>query len=279
MPVQARAALEALLRAKRLDGTLTSSMPLARPEHAVAPSALLQLDARLGGGWPRGQVSELVGPPSAGRTLVAASSLAATTRRGELAALVDATDTFDPPSAAVAGIVWPHLLWVRGIQVAHGHMSREVAERVVDRAIKAASLVLSAGGFGLVVLDLADVPAPALRRVPFTTWLRLQRMVEGHETVALLVAPISLGRSTGGVSVSLSAAGSSAACGGWQGASGRARLFMGVTARATLRRARPLPDDDRAFEAVSCQSVSPSVHQSVVDQFLGWSTVTGNRRD
>jgi hypothetical protein len=248
MPMQARADLEALLRTRRLDGTLTSSMPLAGPEQAVAPSALPQLDARLGGGWPRGQVSELVGPPSTGRTLVAATSLAAATSRGELAALVDAADTFDPPSAAVAGMTWSHLLWIRGLPIVHGHAVREAVERAVDRAIKAASLVLSAGGFGLVVLDLADVPAIALRRVPFTTWLRLQRMVEGRETVALLVAPISLGRSTGGVSVSLSGAGSPIACGGWQGASDRARLFTGVAAHATLRRARPLPGDDEAFE-------------------------------
>jgi hypothetical protein len=257
MPMQARADLEALLRTRRLDGTLTSSMPLAGPEQAVAPSALPQLDARLGGGWPRGQVSELVGPPSTGRTLVAATSLAAATRRGELAALVDATDTFDPASASVTGIVWSQLLWVRGVPVAPGHASREVTERVVDRAIKAASLVLSAGGFGLVVLDLADLPAIALRRLAFTTWLRLQRMLEGREAVVLLVASISLGRSAGGVSVAL--AGPSAPCGAWRGASDRARLFTGVAAHATIRRARPSPDDDQAFE-IGCQVSGAADH-------------------
>jgi hypothetical protein len=251
MPAQALATLEALLRARRLDGTLTSSMPLARPEHAVAPSGVSQLDVRLGGGWPRGQVSEIVGPASAGRTLVAVSSLAAATRRGELAALVDAADTFDPPSAAAVAVAWSHLLWIRGAPATHGRATHEVADRIVDRSIKAASLVLSAGGFGFVVLDLADVPAIALRRVPFTTWLRMQRMVEGRDTVVLLVTPFSLGRSTGGVSVSLSPAGSRAACGRWQGALGRARLFTGVTAEATLRRARPLPGDDQAFEVMS----------------------------
>jgi hypothetical protein len=264
MPAQARATLEALLRAKQLDGTLTSSMPLARPEHAVAPSGIPRLDVRLGGGWPRGEVSEVVGPPSAGRTLVATESLAAATRRGEPSALVDATDAFDPPSAAVADVAWSHLFWVRGMPAAHGHSAREVVDRLVERAIKAASLVLSAGGFGLVVLDLADVPAIALRRVPFTTWLRFQRMVEGRDTVMILVAPASLGRSSGGVSVALSPAGVRAACGGWQGALGRARLFTGVTAQATLRRARPSPDDDVAFQIVN--------RQSVADQLSGLST-------
>lgn len=261
MPAQARANLEALLRARRLDGTLTSSMPLARPAQAVAPSTLPGLDTRLGGGWPRGQVSELTGPPSAGRTLVAVASLAAATSRGELAALVDAADTFDPPSAAVAGMAWSHLLWVRGLPVAPGHAMRETVERVVDRAVKAASLVLSAGGFGLVVLDLADIPVTVLRRVPFTTWLRLQRMVEGRETVALLVAPMPLGRSAGGVSVALSVAGPPHACGGWRGESSRARLFAGVTARATIRRAQPSPDDDQAFE-IGCQGSAAATRES-----------------
>jgi recA bacterial DNA recombination protein len=259
MPAHALADLEALLRTKRLDGTLTSSLPLARPEHTVASSGVPQCDARLGGGWPRGQVSEIAGPASAGRTLVAASSLAAATRRGELAALVDAADTFDPPSAAVAGIAWSHLLWIRGAPATHGRATREVLDRMVERAIKAASLVLSAGGFGLVVLDLADVPAIALRRVPFTTWLRLQRMVEGRETVVLLLTPFSLGRSTGGVSVSVSPSGARAAPGRWQGALGRARLFTGVTAQATLRRARPLPGDDEAFEIGPSRGAGPSV--------------------
>lgn len=252
MPVQARATLEALLRARQLDGTLTSSLPLARPEHTLAPSGLPRLDGRLGGGWPQGQVSEVVGPPSSGRTLIVARSLAAATRRGELAALVDATDVFDPPSAAAADVAWSHLLWVRGVPAVHGRSAREVIDRLVDRAVKAAALVLSAGGFGVLVLDLADVPALALRRVPFTTWLRLQRMVEGRDTVVLLVAPVCLGRSSGGVSVVLSPANSRAACGEWRGALGRARLFTGVTAQATLRRARPLPDDDQAFD-IRCQ--------------------------
>ena len=50
------------------------------------------------------------------------------------------------------------------------------------------NLVLQAGGFGLVVLDLADVAPRTVRSLPFTTWFRLARVIEGSDTVALLVA-------------------------------------------------------------------------------------------
>jgi len=61
-----RADLEALLRAKRLDCTLTALPPSVDPPHlhdefAVAPTGALVLDTALLGGFPRGQLSEIVG--------------------------------------------------------------------------------------------------------------------------------------------------------------------------------------------------------------------------
>jgi hypothetical protein len=75
--------------------------------------------------------------------------------------------------------------------------------RVIDRAVKSFGLIAQAGGFGVVALDLADVPMPALRRLPFTTWFRLQRLIEGSQTVGILLAPEPLGRSARGVTVRL----------------------------------------------------------------------------
>ena len=46
------------------------------------------------------------------------------------------------------------------------------------------NLVLQAGGFGLVAFDLADVPRPALRQFPYTTWMRIARVIEGSQTAA-----------------------------------------------------------------------------------------------
>src|SRR5215217_3686304 len=105
MPL-ARAHLESLLRARQLDRTLTTALPPIDPrdESALAPSSITSLDARLGGGFPRGQLSELVGPRSSGRTSVVLRMIAAATARGELVALVDALDMLDVESAAAAGV-------------------------------------------------------------------------------------------------------------------------------------------------------------------------------
>ena len=241
-----RAALETLLRARKLDLTLTSAMPLA---HATAPvpaaSGLARLDDRLGGGLARGQLSEVVGAASSGRSVVMMSAIAAATARGELAALIDAGDRFDPASAADLDIRWSHLLWVRGtsldgLPVTTARDLPDPAARLVDRAIKAAGLVLSSGGFGLLVLDLADVPPRALARLPFTTWLRFERWLEGRDTVGLVVAPMPLARGAGGVSIRLTGGGR--AC--WNGVSDASRRFAGLDVRARLVRARPGAGDD-----------------------------------
>jgi hypothetical protein len=204
MPL-ARADLESLLRARRLDRTLTSALPCPDPfdEAAVAPTGITALDARLSGGFPRGQLSELAGPRSSARASLTLQLLAAATRRGELTAVVDALDMFDPPSAAAAGVDLDRLLWIRGHVVVNPGMCRDVNQRALEQAIKALTLVLQAGNFGLVVFDAAEAPVMALKRLPFTTWLRLQRMIEGSQTVCVLVGPEPMARSSAGLSVKL----------------------------------------------------------------------------
>src|SRR5580765_1361459 len=205
MPL-ARADLESLLRARQLDRTLTTALPQIDPrdEHALAPCGISALDARLGGGFPRVQLSELVGPRSSGRTSLLLQMLAAATRRGELVALVDALDMFDVESAAGAGVELERLLWIRGLVVTNPGMCRDLNQRAVVQAIRAFTLVLEAGNFGLVVFDAGEAPSDAIRRLPFTTWLRLQRMVEGTSTACLLVGSDRLSRSPRGLSLQAS---------------------------------------------------------------------------
>src|SRR5579872_2996255 len=83
-----------------------------RPAPEMASSGIPALDT-LTGGLPRGCLTELCGPVSAGRTTVLLAALAAATRRGEYCALIDASDALDPQSAAAAGIDLDRLLWVR----------------------------------------------------------------------------------------------------------------------------------------------------------------------
>ncbi len=201
----ARADLESLLRDRHLDRTLTTALAPLDPhdERAVAPTGLSLFDARMGGGFPRGELSELVGVRSAGRTSVLLQTLAAATRRGELVALVDALDWFDVESARAAGVDFARVLWVRGFVSAHPGLCRDSNQRALEQAIRALALALQAGTFGIVALDVADAPADALRRLPFTTWLRLQRMVEGSETACVLVGAEAMARSSAGLTVRL----------------------------------------------------------------------------
>jgi hypothetical protein len=221
MANHALAGLETALRARKLDRTLTTALPsLERHD----PSALIAtdvaaLDLCLRGGLPRGQLSEIVGSQSSGRTTIALQVIAASTSRGEIAAYVDTLDHLDVASAAAAGIDLDRLLWVRGPSTSLGtragtHTDRwgppsAFAERfggpdaILTRALKALNLVLQAGGFACVVLDLADVQPAALKRIPFTTWLRVQRVIEGSDTACVLVAPQPLARSAGGLTLSL----------------------------------------------------------------------------
>ena len=63
--------------------------------------------------------------------------------------------------------------------------------------------MLQSGGFGLVALDIADVPLDALRELPFNTWMRLQRVVDASDTACVLVADVPEARSARGVSIRL----------------------------------------------------------------------------
>jgi len=79
----------------------------------LQPSGVTELDAVLGGGFPRGSLVELCGPASSGRTSLAFSLLAQATERQEACAFVDVSDSLDPVSLAAAGVELPRLLWVR----------------------------------------------------------------------------------------------------------------------------------------------------------------------
>ena len=237
----ARADLETLLRSRRLDRTLTTALPPAAPDDEAAwgPTGVPGLDARFGGGLPRGHVSELVGPRSSGRTSVLLAVLAAATARGELVAVVDALDRLDVVSAAAAGVDLPRLLWIRGHVVASPGMCRDTNQRAVEQAIRALTLVLQAGNFGVVVLDLGEAPSDAVRRLPFTTWLRLQRIVEGSQTMCVLVGTEPMARSSAGLTVRFEpdASGGSRFSG---------RLFDGLNVKARVVRARARGIDDAA---------------------------------
>ena len=231
MANHALAALESALRDRKLDRTLTTAMvPLERMDpSALVPTDVSALDTCLRGGLPRGQLSELAGPRSSGRMTLFLHMVAAATARGEIAAFVDTLDRLDVASAAAAGVDLSRLLWIRGHDI--------------ERALKALNLVLQAGGFGVVAIDLADVPPAVLRQIPFTTWLRVQRAIEGSDTACVLLTSEPLARSAGGLTVSLTGRTT------WAGTSDRSRRLAGIDMRARVVSPRKRIDGTASLSA------------------------------
>ncbi len=212
--------LESLLQTKKLDGTLVGSRLDLRAR--VVSSGLADLDTVLGGGWRRGEVSEVVGRPSSGRTRVLWQTMAAATARGDVVGLVDAVDRFDPRAAAGTGLDLDRVLWVRGPMLTVELARSAMIARAVHQAVRAFDLIVRAGGFALVVLDLADIPARDLRTLPWTTWLRLAHANEGRDTVGLLVGAAPMGKSPRGATVHLE----TTSC--WTGESRQSRRLTGL---------------------------------------------------
>ena len=160
------------------------------PVEARTPTGLAPLDALLDGGFPQGQLAELVGPRTSGRTRVLLGALAGVTARGGWAALVDGTDGLDPAAAAMLGVPLGRLLWVR----CGGRLAT---------AWRAADVLVQRGGFELVVVDLGDLPPWALARTPPAVFVRLQRAVERAATGLLIAGPRRVAGSLAAVAVAL----------------------------------------------------------------------------
>jgi recombination protein RecA len=143
-----------------------------RPLVDTVPAGIHSVDF-LTGGFPRGSLTEIYGPPCSGRTSLLISALASRTAASEVCALVDARDAFDPTSAEAAGVRLKHLLWVRC--------------RNVDQALRSTDLLIQGGGFGLIALDFGDTPAQTVRYVPLQVWFRFRRAVESTPTILVVL--------------------------------------------------------------------------------------------
>jgi RecA/RadA recombinase len=221
-----RERLEAMLDARKLGGALRPVWALGGTNARVTSTGLPQLDQELGGGWRQGEISEIVGARSAGKTSLLLASLQAAIGDGGVAALVDAVDRLDPASLQYAGVDLRRVLWVRGPAISIEMARPSVIEDVVSRAVRAFDLIIRSGGFALVALDLADVPARYLRGLPWATWKRLAYANEGRSTVGLIVVPEPVGRSARGVSLTMTSSPL------WIGTSDQSRRFGGFENRA-----------------------------------------------
>jgi hypothetical protein len=161
---------------RRFPAALT---PVPRTIRETAPTGIAEVDRLLDGGLPVGAISEIVGPKSSGRTSLALAFLAGRTREGQVCAWVDAEDALDPESAAANGVSLRQLLWVRcsGGGPARGKPGARVWTRL-DQALRATDLLLQAGGFAAIVLDLGDTAAEHGSRIPLATWFRFRQAAD-----------------------------------------------------------------------------------------------------
>jgi hypothetical protein len=144
----------------------------------------------LTGGMPRGAISEIFGPTSSGRTTLMFSMLGYATTHEEICAVVDINNMFAPAAAAAAGIDFDRLLWVR-------------CGGGLENAFKATDLLLHAGGFGMVVLDMGDVAAKDARRIIPSWWYRFRRTVENRPTSIVVMSEEACTRSCAALTLEL----------------------------------------------------------------------------
>ena len=138
----------------------------------VRPKSLIQQAIK------QGSISEISGPRSSGKTSLCLYILAQATARGEICAIVDMHHSFHPASAQAAGIALEQIVWVR-------------CERDAQHTMRAADLLLHAGGFGVVLLDLCEASPQTLNRIPLSYWYRLRRAVEHTPTILLVCGDTS----------------------------------------------------------------------------------------
>src|SRR5690349_10432545 len=152
-------------------------------------TGISELDS-LTGGIPRGALSEIFGPASSGRTSLLYSMLHSATAHDEICALIDINNVFAPTAAAPADIDLDRFLWVR-------------CDSNLEHGFKATDLILHAGGFGLVVLDMGDVSGKDARRIISSWWYRFRRTVENKPTAIVVISAEACTRSCASLTLEL----------------------------------------------------------------------------
>jgi hypothetical protein len=167
-----------------------SALALARREQKFPGLAVPGLKNLLLNGFCRGAIAEISGPRSSGRMSIALHVLAQATVGGEICAVIDLHGSFDPASAHAAGVELDRMVWVR----CHGN---------AEHAMRAADLLLHAGGFGVVLLDLCGASARVLNRIPLSYWYRFCRAVEQRPGILFICADTPQAKSCASNSIEL----------------------------------------------------------------------------
>lgn len=125
--------------------------------------------------FTRGSVAEIAGPPSSGKTSLSLALLAKLTAMGEICAVVDSANSFDPCSAVLAGVELENLLWVK-------------CGGDIERSFMSADYMVQAKGFGAIWLNLNGLSNQKLKMVPKTYWYRYRNRIKETPTLLLVTA-------------------------------------------------------------------------------------------
>ena len=161
---------------------LSKSIP-TQPEQPAFPALKSHvLDEISPAGLKRGTIVEIFGRRSTGRTAFCSCLLAQATEQGEVCAVVDLHDTFHPASALASCIDLQRILWIR-------------CRGSLESALRASDLLMHAGGFGIVYLDLCEATSRQLNKIPVSYWHRFRRVLANTPTILLVCANVSLSKS------------------------------------------------------------------------------------
>jgi hypothetical protein len=142
------------------------------PATSLLPTGIEVLDRIAGGGLPKSALTELISPSASGGSASLIHALLRSAQRDQhFIALIDGSDSFDPGSSDNSAL--QHLLWIR-------------CRKAFD-AVKAADFLLRDGNFPLVIVDLVLNAVEELRKIPQTSWYRLQRLAEAVPSACLVI--------------------------------------------------------------------------------------------
>jgi hypothetical protein len=175
----------------QIEATLANRVPAAlsfkiKQSPELFPTGIAGADAILDGGIPRGSITEISGSTSTGKTSLALSIIAAITQSGAACAWVDVSNALSPESAAASDIVLKRLLWLRTTARRQQDVSEKPWSRL-EQAMKATDLLLQAGGFAAIVLDMSDVLSQHTMRIPLATWYRFRLAAEQARTALVVL--------------------------------------------------------------------------------------------
>ena len=152
--------------------SLVQSLSRLQEEQKYSDEVLLE---SVGLAFTRGTLAEIAGQPSSGKTSLLLTLLSKLTAAGEICAVVDSSDSFDPCTAVLAGVELENLLWVK----CGGN---------IEKAFMSADYLVQAKGFGAVWLNLNGLSKKQLRLVPKTYWYRYRNRIKETPTLFFVTA-------------------------------------------------------------------------------------------